>query len=197
MFTYGILIYRLLGQNAENAFVNDWGVGLAADLVSQWRDVLRETLLMIALLFVLDALISTERWFEMHLDALSGAPRASSSAKTCCIQSSGGAGRAQPPRRETDFCMNPAVGVGPAQHQLKANITACRSPLGAQFKLRRSELTRCRHCESGSGCTLHTRTASRWIDCSSLDLLKLPLTVDRNQSVAFRSCLRNRDIFCE
>lgn len=48
---------------------------MAAEMVSQWRDVLKETLMLIAFLFVLagDALISAERWFETQLDALSGA----------------------------------------------------------------------------------------------------------------------------
>ena len=70
IFTYGMIIYRRLGPEAEKQFVKTWGVGVGMDNVQQWRDVGKEALKAAALIIVLDMLRVTSHrsWFEEFCD---------------------------------------------------------------------------------------------------------------------------------
>jgi len=70
IFTYGMLIYRNLGPEAQEQFSQTWGVGYALDNVQQWRDVCKEAVKAALLLVILDLLrVTTNRaWFEEFVD---------------------------------------------------------------------------------------------------------------------------------
>lgn len=44
VLVYGGLVFRLLGDRAQAAFLRDWGIGLAMDTVLQWRSVVLEAI---------------------------------------------------------------------------------------------------------------------------------------------------------
>lgn len=68
-----MLIYKLLGSRAEQAFASDWGTGLAIEQASQLRDILKDLLQEVALLLILDQLriVGPAVWFEEQMDYLS------------------------------------------------------------------------------------------------------------------------------
>jgi hypothetical protein len=70
IFTYGMIIYRRLGPEAERQFVKTWGVGIGLDQAQQWQDVAKEALKAAALIVVLDMLrVTTHRaWLEDFCD---------------------------------------------------------------------------------------------------------------------------------
>jgi hypothetical protein len=70
IFTYGMIIYRRLGPEAEKQFVKTWGVGIGLDQAQQWQDVGKEALKVAALIVILDMLrVTTHRaWFEDFCD---------------------------------------------------------------------------------------------------------------------------------
>ena len=70
IFTYGMIIYRRLGPEAEKQFVKTWGVGIGLDQAQQWQDVGKEALKVAALIIILDMLrVTTHRaWFEDFCD---------------------------------------------------------------------------------------------------------------------------------
>jgi hypothetical protein len=70
IFTYGMIIYRRLGPEAERQFVKTWGVGIGLDQAQQWQDVAKEALKAAALIVVLDMFrVTTHRaWFEDFCD---------------------------------------------------------------------------------------------------------------------------------
>ena len=70
IFTYGMIIYRRLGPEAEKQFVKTWGVGIGLDQAQQWQDVGKEALKAAALIVILDMLrVTTHRaWFEDFCD---------------------------------------------------------------------------------------------------------------------------------
>ena len=71
--TYGSLIYKQLGPDAEQQFASQWGVGYALDNASQWQDVAKTAVKTALILVVLDLLrITRDRpWFEEHADFVS------------------------------------------------------------------------------------------------------------------------------
>ena len=73
IFTYGMLIYRQLGDDAQKQFAKSWGVNFGLDSAQQWRDVAVETGKITVILIILDLLVITgpRNWFEEHLDHLS------------------------------------------------------------------------------------------------------------------------------
>ena len=73
IFVYGMVVYTLLGMQAENAFSQTWGVSYLMQLASEWQDILTECGKTILILLVLDRLrvISDAKWFENHLDVVS------------------------------------------------------------------------------------------------------------------------------
>ena len=70
--TYGILIYRLLGKQAEQSFARSWGVSYGLNACTEWRDVAREALKGAIILAILETLYLTRNvhWLEEHVDYL-------------------------------------------------------------------------------------------------------------------------------
>ena len=90
--TYGLLIYRLLGEQAEQAFARSWGISYGIGAVAEWKvrarsppprappltppraagaqDILNEALHGAVVLVVLERLYLTRSasWLEAHLD---------------------------------------------------------------------------------------------------------------------------------
>lgn len=68
-----MLIYKLLGSQAEESFSTDWGTGLAIEQASQWRGIAQSLLVEVAILLVLDQLkvIPVGQWLEEQMDFLS------------------------------------------------------------------------------------------------------------------------------
>lgn len=66
VFTYGLLVYRLLGQRAEGSFARSWGISYGIHLASEWREVLIEAAKAALLLAVLERLMLTPpvTWLE-------------------------------------------------------------------------------------------------------------------------------------
>jgi len=73
IFTYGIIIYRNLGPEAEKQFASSWGVGYALDNAKQWSAVLQEALKVALLLVILDLLrvTSHREWLADWVDLAS------------------------------------------------------------------------------------------------------------------------------
>ena len=68
IFTYGMIIYKNLGPEAQNSFSQTWGVSYALDNCSEWQDVAIEACKVALILVVLDLLRFTKDrpWFEEH-----------------------------------------------------------------------------------------------------------------------------------
>ena len=73
IFTYGMIIYRQLGKNAEQQFSKTFGIGYALDQLSQWQDVFTTALKAAFLVVLLDMLRITRNmpWLETYVDFLS------------------------------------------------------------------------------------------------------------------------------
>ena len=73
IFTYGMLIYKTLGADAQNQFAQTWGVGYALNNASEWQDVFQTAAKAAVLLVILDMLRLTKNatWFEEHVDFVS------------------------------------------------------------------------------------------------------------------------------
>jgi hypothetical protein len=71
--TYGMIIYRQLGDAAQQEFARTWGLGFALDNVTQFKDVAISALQAAVVVVVLEELhiISNRQWFEAHVDHLS------------------------------------------------------------------------------------------------------------------------------
>ena len=64
--TYGALIYRLLGGNAEESFARSWGISYAMNAVTEWDDILREALKGAFVMVLMERLFLTRNssWLE-------------------------------------------------------------------------------------------------------------------------------------
>ena len=73
IFTYGMLIYRQLGDQAQRKFAQSWGINFGLDSAQQWKDVAQETAKTAVILVILDLLLimGHRPWLEEHLDHLS------------------------------------------------------------------------------------------------------------------------------
>ena len=73
IFTYGMLIYKLLGDSAQSSFASSFGVSYAVGAASEWQDIAKETAKGLVILAVLERLHITRplSWLEDHLDYLS------------------------------------------------------------------------------------------------------------------------------
>ena len=68
----GKLIYNLYGQKTEEAFVKNWGIGLAMEQAQSFSDLVNDAGKALLILVVLDLVITgPARWFEEHIDFLS------------------------------------------------------------------------------------------------------------------------------
>jgi hypothetical protein len=68
IFTYGMLIYRNLGPNAQNEFSKQWGIGYGMNSATEWQDVAITAAKAALLIVILDALRVSKNssWFEEH-----------------------------------------------------------------------------------------------------------------------------------
>ena len=68
-----MVIYNLLGKEAEQSFTRSWGVSYGMGQISEWRDIANEVFKGIVILVVLDQLrlVPVSKWLERHLDILS------------------------------------------------------------------------------------------------------------------------------
>ena len=72
IFTYGALIYKLLGDSAEEAFARCWGVSYGMNAATEWRSIAEEALKGAIFLLMLERLGLTlhSEWLEEHIDYL-------------------------------------------------------------------------------------------------------------------------------
>ena len=75
IFTYGLLIFELLGRDAERSFIRSWGVSYGVGAASEWRDVLRQAVISLLVLAIAERLHLTRpvAWLEDHIDYMSTA----------------------------------------------------------------------------------------------------------------------------
>ena len=71
--TYGALIYRLLGGNAEESFARSWGISYAMNAVTEWDDIVQEAIKGAVVMVIMERLFLTRNasWLEDHIDYLS------------------------------------------------------------------------------------------------------------------------------
>ena len=64
-----MLIYKLLGDQAQQEFARSWGVSYAMNVASEWKDVLVGSLKGMVILAILERLYVTRAasWFEDHI----------------------------------------------------------------------------------------------------------------------------------
>lgn len=72
VFTYGALIYKLLGDSAEEAFARSWGVSYGMNAATEWRSIAEQALKGAIFLLMLERLGLTlhSDWLEQHIDYL-------------------------------------------------------------------------------------------------------------------------------
>jgi hypothetical protein len=68
-----MLVYKLLGQPAIDAFASSFGVSYGLNQVTEWQDILKEAFKAIFILLILERLFlsSPVGWLEDHVDYLS------------------------------------------------------------------------------------------------------------------------------
>ena len=68
-----MLIYKLLGAQAEQSFATSWGVSYGVGAAAEWRDIAEEAAKAIVLFVILERLHLTRpvSWLEEHIDYLS------------------------------------------------------------------------------------------------------------------------------
>lgn len=68
-----MVIYNLLGKDAQNSFSFQWLVNYVMDNTQQWKDIFQTAVKAAIILYILDRLrfISDMSWFESHIDTLS------------------------------------------------------------------------------------------------------------------------------
>ena len=73
IFTYGMLIYRLLGEGAESSFSRSFGISYGMGAAQEWKDVAIEACKAAVILVILETLFLTPnpKWLEEHIDYLS------------------------------------------------------------------------------------------------------------------------------
>ena len=73
ILTYGLLIYKLLGLDAQRSFTRSWGVSYGVGAATEWRDVLRQALTAIAILAIAERMHLTRpvTWLEEQIDYMS------------------------------------------------------------------------------------------------------------------------------
>ena len=73
IFTYGMLIYRQMGDQAQKKFTQSWGVNFGVGSASEWQDVAQAAIQAAVIVVILDMLHITRdgSWFEQQVDFLS------------------------------------------------------------------------------------------------------------------------------
>ena len=65
-----MLIYRNLGDKAQQEFAKTWGIGYGMDNATEWQEVLKTAAKTALVLVILDLmrLSKNSSWFEEHVD---------------------------------------------------------------------------------------------------------------------------------
>ena len=73
-----MMVYKLLGQSAVDAFAKSFGVSYALNQASEWEDIVHEVVKAVVVMLVLERLFisSPVGWMEEHIDYLSVQERA-------------------------------------------------------------------------------------------------------------------------
>ena len=73
IFTYGMLIYRQMGDQAQKKFASAWGVNFGINSAGEWQDVLQAAVQAAVIVVILDLLsiMGHGRWLEGQVDFLS------------------------------------------------------------------------------------------------------------------------------
>jgi hypothetical protein len=73
IFVYGMLIYKLLGAEAEQSFATSWGVSYGVGAAAEWQEIAKEAAKGVVILAILERLHVTRpvSWLEDHVDYLS------------------------------------------------------------------------------------------------------------------------------
>jgi hypothetical protein len=68
-----MLIYRLLGEEAESSFARSFGISYGMGAAQEWKDVAIEAAKGVVLLMIMESLYLTPNgsWLEEHVDYLS------------------------------------------------------------------------------------------------------------------------------
>jgi hypothetical protein len=71
IFIYGMLIYKLLGDEAQQSFARSWGVSYGMNAAGEWKGILEEALKGAVILAILERLCLTHNtnWLEARLGA--------------------------------------------------------------------------------------------------------------------------------
>ena len=71
IFTYGMLLYKLLGDEGQASFARSWGISYAVGAASEWQDILKEAIKGAIVLAVLERLLMTRHvnWLEVRAPA--------------------------------------------------------------------------------------------------------------------------------
>ena len=73
IFTYGMLIYKTLGDKAQQEFAKTWGIGYGMDNATEWQEVFKTAAKTALILVIMDLLRLNKNasWFEEHVDFVS------------------------------------------------------------------------------------------------------------------------------
>ena len=69
IFTYGVLLYKLLGEDGQASFARSWGISYAIGAVSEWKDVITEAVKGVIVLAILERWYMTRNvtWLEVRV----------------------------------------------------------------------------------------------------------------------------------
>ena len=68
IFTYGMLLYKLLGEEGQASFARSWGISYGVGAATEWQDVVKEAIKGAIMLAVLERLLMTRHvnWLEVR-----------------------------------------------------------------------------------------------------------------------------------
>ena len=90
-----MLIYKLLGEQAEKEFARSWGISYGMNAATEWKDIVHETVKAAIIMAILERLCLTRpaSWLEEHLDYFCVVRtskvwpcRAAADARSCAVQ---------------------------------------------------------------------------------------------------------------
>jgi hypothetical protein len=66
--TYGMLIYKLLGDEAQSEFARSWGISYGMNAATEWKDIAVQAVKMSIVLMILERLFLTSNsaWLEVR-----------------------------------------------------------------------------------------------------------------------------------
>ena len=68
IFTYGMLLYKLLGDEGQASFARSWGISYGVGAASEWQDIVKEAIKGAIVLAILERLLLTRNanWLEVR-----------------------------------------------------------------------------------------------------------------------------------